>query len=348
MALKTSQLASNIVLRSVDTSVDLRTEQMLAWRGHLDHFLDIEVSKHQVHQGFIGKVDRYSVNHLVYLESLTEAHAFGRSIARISKDTLDFFCFYFIMEGELGSIDGLFKPNAPYHAPTGRCILALDMAQMFWSYRPACRMQAFFIPRPLIESKFTDAETLHGRILPDNTPITHLIFNHLSALIDEIKHLSLQDAETAITTCIELILVAFGKNSKLSGNARAAIRAVMLTQAKRYIEAHLEDETLCSETLIHQLGLPRATLYRLFEHEGGVDAYIRHSRLRQAAFDLIKHPHIRVSEVAYSVGFKNPADFTRSFKRSFELSPSELREESKHLILPASLKALEPMFQKTA
>lgn len=344
MALITQTLNSNIVLRHVDTTLDVRAEQMLAWRGHLDHFLDVSVSNQQIESGFTGKIDRYTINNMVYIESLTDAHAFGRSIARISKDNLSFFCFYLIMEGNLGSVDGLFKPD-PYSFAPGRCLLALDMGQMFRSYRPACRMQAFFVPRTMVEAEFPDVESLHGRIVRDNTPLTHLIFNHLASLIKEIKEMTLHEAEQAISICIQLIIASFGKQTKLAGNTRAAVRAVMFSQAKRYIHAHLDNEMLSAETLLKALNLPRATLYRLFEHEGGVEAYIRNRRLRAAILDLTNHPHTSITEVAYSLGFKSLPDFTRAFKRAYDLSPSELRVESQRIILPEVINQLEPMFK---
>lgn len=345
MALITQTFDSNIVLRHVDTTLDARSEQMLAWRGHLDHFLDVSVTNQQVENGFTGKIDRYTINNMVYIESLTEAHAFGRSIARISKDNLSFFCFYLIMEGNIGTVEGLFKQD-PYGFANGRSLLALDMGQTFRSYRPACRMQAFFVPRTMVEAEFPDVESLHGRIVRDSTPLTHLIFNHLDSLIKEIKGMSLTEAEQAIAICIQLIIASFGKTTKLAGNARAAVRAVMFSQAKRYINTHLDDETLSAETLLNTLNLPRATLYRLFEHEGGVEAYIRNRRLRAAAFDLVKHPQLSITEVAYSLGFKNLPDFTRAFKRTYDLSPSDLRTTSQQLILPDVLHQLEPMFNQ--
>jgi len=45
---------------------------------------------------------------------------------------------------------------------------------------------------------------------------------------------------------------------------------------------------------------------------------------------LLKNPELNVSEVAYDVGFRDPAYFTRCFKEEFHMSPSEYREGSNH------------------
>jgi AraC-like DNA-binding protein len=346
MSFTTQTLKSNIVLRHVDTTQDERSEQMAAWRGQLDHYLDISVGRQKTDTGFTGKMERYTINNMVYMESLTDVHFMGRSIARLSKDNLNFFCFCLTMEGDMGSVEGLFKADTHGFA-AGRCLLALDIGQMFRLHRPVCRAQAFIVPRAMVEAEFPDIESLHGRIIRDNTPLTHMIFNHLAALITEIKEMRLEEAEQAIDVCIKLIIETFGKQTKLKGSTRAAVRAVMFSQARRYIDGHLDDETLSAEILLKALNLPRATLYRLFEHEGGVEAYIRNRRLRAAAFDLVKHTELSITEVAYSLGFKNLPDFTRAFKRAYDLSPSDLRATSQQLILPDALRELEPMFNLT-
>lgn len=69
----------------------------------------------------------------------------------------------------------------------------------------------------------------------------------------------------------------------------------------------------------------RGTIYRLFEHEGGLGAYIRHLRLRAAADELVRFPGVPVKDVGYSVGFKSVSDFTRAFRRAYEMTPQEVR-----------------------
>jgi AraC-like DNA-binding protein len=73
------------------------------------------------------------------------------------------------------------------------------------------------------------------------------------------------------------------------------------------------------------LGLPRSTIYRLFKHEGGLGAYIRHLRLRAAADELVRFPSVPIKDVGYSVGFKSASDFTRAFRRAYEMTPQEMR-----------------------
>lgn len=102
-------------------------------------------------------------------------------------------------------------------------------------------------------------------------------------------------------------------------------RAVMVDQVRRYVQAHLCDDELSPESVLTALQLPRSTLYRLFQHEGGLGAYIRHLRLRHAADDLVRYPHTLVLDIAFGLGFKSASVFTRAFRRAYGMAPQEYR-----------------------
>ena len=137
--------------------------------------------------------------------------------------------------------------------------------------------------------------------------------------------MSAGEADGAIRAGAQLLVAAFGKQARLSGNARAAARAVMFGQVRRYIETHLYEEELSPESVLGALQFPRRSLYRLYEHEGGLGAYIRHLRLRSAADELVRYPHVTVTNIAYGVGFKSASDFTRAFRRAYGMAPQDFR-----------------------
>ncbi|WP_116124119.1 helix-turn-helix domain-containing protein [Paraburkholderia sp. BL6669N2] len=53
--------------------------------------------------------------------------------------------------------------------------------------------------------------------------------------------------------------------------------------------------------------------------------YIRHLRLRRAANELIRYPHLAVTAIAYGLGFKSASDFTRAFGRAYGMAPQDFR-----------------------
>jgi AraC-like DNA-binding protein len=132
-------------------------------------------------------------------------------------------------------------------------------------------------------------------------------------------------ATTAFDIGIQLMLGAFAKQAKLGGNVRAAARSAMFDKARRYVQDNLYQPWLTPESVLAAVQLQRHTLYRLFQHEGGLGRYIRNCRLREAADELVRYPNRQVIEIAYSLGFKSASDFTRAFSRSYGMSPQDHR-----------------------
>src|SRR6266702_1898084 len=137
--------------------------------------------------------------------------------------------------------------------------------------------------------------------------------------------MSAQEAYDAMHTCALLIAAAFGKETRLTGNARAAVRTAMFADARRYIDANLGQMELTPESVLAASQLSRPTLYRLFEPEGGLAAYIRNRRLHEAAYELHRYPNKAIVEIAYGVGFNSASDFSRAFRRAYDMSPSDFR-----------------------
>lgn len=95
---------------------------------------------------------------------------------------------------------------------------------------------------------------------------------------------------------------------------------------KAFVNEHLRDASLGVQTLCERFHCSRATVYRLFEDEGGVASYIQRQRLHACMRELtrIQNPPKGVLEqVASAWGFTNPHRFSRLFRAQFNLSPQE-------------------------
>lgn len=103
--------------------------------------------------------------------------------------------------------------------------------------------------------------------------------------------------------------------------------AVSLASVKAAIERRLADPNLGVQSLLEEFGMTRSTLYRAFEPLGGVTAYITERRLRHA-FRRMTDPaekNLRVSHLAFELGFTHASAFTRAFKALFGLTPKDIR-----------------------
>jgi len=79
--------------------------------------------------------------------------------------------------------------------------------------------------------------------------------------------------------------------------------------------------------LSKQMNIDRSQLYRKIKALTGLSTtiFIRHIRLKHA-FHLLTTTEQPVSDIAYEVGFKDPAFFSRSFSKVFGKSPSKIRK----------------------
>jgi AraC-type DNA-binding domain-containing proteins len=301
-----------------------RTQQLVAWRDQTSSFLDIAVSHAQVADGFRATLDHYRVGGMTFLDACTDPTTQTRTVARISTDVMRDYVFHVLVGGGVETTTGLYPRRKALQSRPG--ILALDMNQPMRMERE-CRSQvmALFLPRAVVESVLPDAESLHGRVIDYTSPLARLFLGELEMLSRNVGAMSEAEVRVMMTTCARLIVGAFAKQSGLSGDARAAVRAAVFGSVRRHVEQHLHEPGLSLESIVGASRLSRATLYRLFEHEGGLAAYIRNRRLREAAHELIKFPQAPVVEIAYGLGFKSAADFNHAFRRAYDMPPRDFR-----------------------
>lgn len=316
-------LAKGIAHSHFDTQHGLQQHPLLAWRDRVGRIIDVLPSRSALEDPFRASIDRYAVGDLVFTDCRSGPLLLDRSLARISTDSIRDYVFHVFIEGGLRSVSGAFPQ--PRNAPSAASLLALDMDQPVRMQRGACRVLTFFASRALVESTLPDADSIHGRLIEDASVLTRLIVDQALALNRKMSSMSAGDAGDAMRSCIHLLLAAFGKQARLTGDARAAVRAAAFAQVRRHIRNNLHQADLTPETLLNALPLSRPVLYRLFEHEGGLAAYIRKHRLRAAADELVRFPHLAVIDIAYGLGFRSPSDFTRAFRRSYEMAPQDFR-----------------------
>ena len=85
-------------------------------------------------------------------------------------------------------------------------------------------------------------------------------------------------------------------------------------------------EPISLSGVAREAGLSRFHFSRLFHHEIGTPSheYLQDLRVSRAKA-LLANRYLRVSEVAYAVGFNDLSHFDRTFRKMVGRSPSEYR-----------------------
>jgi DNA-binding response OmpR family regulator len=96
----------------------------------------------------------------------------------------------------------------------------------------------------------------------------------------------------------------------------------------KQVGEHMSDPDFGVESLSTAMNMAGRTLQRKLKAMTNQtpQEVIRSMRLNRAR-DLLENSNLSVSEVAFQVGYLEPTNFSRSFKKQFGFSPSQLRSE---------------------
>jgi signal transduction histidine kinase/DNA-binding response OmpR family regulator len=102
---------------------------------------------------------------------------------------------------------------------------------------------------------------------------------------------------------------------------------LFLKKLKKNLETYYEEDSFDTNQLSRNIGMSRVQLFRKLKALTGMSAshFIRFYRLSRAK-EKILTTQSNISEIAYEVGFRDPAYFTRAFSKEFGIPPSSLRE----------------------
>lgn len=122
----------------------------------------------------------------------------------------------------------------------------------------------------------------------------------------------------------------FGKSLNIEPNSIeiTSVDQKFLKRAIEIIEEHIDDSEFSVETYSKLVGMSRVSLYNKLKSltNHSVQEFIFVIRLKRAA-QLLKESGMTVTEIAYSVGFKDPSHFSKLFKKQFGVSPKAYIKE---------------------
>ena len=98
----------------------------------------------------------------------------------------------------------------------------------------------------------------------------------------------------------------------------------LMDRIMQSVNKNLSDSDFSVEQLAADAGLSRSQLHRRMKELTGITPsdFIRNLRLEQAA-RLLRERKANISQVAYTLGFNTPGNFSKAFKQHFGMSPTE-------------------------
>lgn len=217
--------------------------------------------------------------------------------------------------GDIGILDTTRVADSDVRAPDGSRAHCLSL----------------FVPRAMLARLFASPDSEHCAVLRGDTQAGRLLREQLIYFSRQSEKFTAAETNAAMQGLCGLIADGFGPATDATLPLRQAMRQASLASAKRYIERHLDSLSLCADQVCLHFGWSRATVYRLFEADGGLINYIQQRRLHRAFSALISRdrPGRRILDIALDCQFASDATFTRAFTRTFGIPPGELRALAK-------------------
>jgi AraC-like DNA-binding protein len=186
------------------------------------------------------------------------------------------------------------------------------------------------VPRAGLAPAVADVDGATMQVIPQSSDALRLLTAYLAVLgADE----GISDPDTCdllVSHIYDLLAVALGgKNDATAIAERRGLRATRISAIKAEIAI---DPGVRISVLAARLKLSARYIQLLFEQEAGTTftAYVRAERLKRAHRMLTEDRYASwtVSAIASEAGFSDLSHFNRDFRRSFGVSPSDVRAEA--------------------
>jgi len=168
-----------------------------------------------------------------------------------------------------------------------------------------------------------------GLFIPVERPELAIAESIFTDVFEDEGRLGEDSARALVATALAIIGNAV-RASEDASPPRQTIAERRLEDVLRYIEVHLSDPQLSTAMVAKGCGISPRYLSFLLRLKGtSFSEMVWEQRLEKARNWLsTSDPRdISISEIAYGVGFKSPAHFSRMFKRVFKVNPREFRGE---------------------
>lgn len=292
-------------------------QQRDAWRAWFSSVFELEEPE-DANRGFRAESRYWALNDLgIGLISAPALRA-TRSRTLVRSNPVDHWCL------TIGNHEtGISTPNDSLTVPAKTPFL-VSLGVVLASERLADERLHLYLPRDsfadiasqLDAAQSTMLEAGLGRLLG------HFLRN-LALSLPTLAPADLPHVTAAVRAMVGACVVPTADRIAL---AAGQIDATRLDKVRRIVRRNIDSPALDAGMICGALGVSRSQLYRMLKSEGGVARYIQKLRLEACHAWLSDDSDVRtIAEISERVGFDNPSQFSRAFRREFGASPSEIR-----------------------
>lgn len=295
-------------------------EQFGFWREVLcEAFITLNPSRKGA-GGFSGSVAANLISDVNVTRLLTEEHRVIRGAPEIRKTPLEYYFINMQVKGDVlakqRGREVLIRPNEFY---------IVDSTEPYdLDYRSDLEIYSFRVPKRLFDPLLKDASRLTATRVSRETPLGLLAVDFLQSVLKQSHAIPGAAHQSIANMIVELVALSLGGSGEVMEVAVGAARCAFLNSIQKHVEENVQDPELSVETVCRKFGISPRYLHRLFEStDTTFGELVRNRRLERCASELSRAPRRPISTIALSCGFNDISYFNRSFRRRFDVSPSE-------------------------
>jgi AraC-like DNA-binding protein len=307
------------VKQSLTTSDKRPSERLEFWQEVVcKKYVSASAETEVVDDEFSGSLTSGDLGPLVISELDAPLHFWSRKPHHVRNDGQEVFIVSRIQEGA-GELTQVGRS-----ARLGPGDLALYDAGATFDYALKAKTQLVKIPRRLLESKLDRPSDFLALKIDRSNPLSTILGELLTRGLD--IDLSLDLAPRVAKRLSNAIVDLVASICDLEREALPAAQAsAPLERVMRFARANLDDPDLGPEALAAAGAMSVRTLNRLFGAFGATPMrWVWSERLEASRASLLQGEVRSVTDAAFAHGFSDLGHFSRSFKRTFGISPQTL------------------------
>jgi len=251
---------------------------------------------------------------------------FRRSWSHIREDATDVTVLWFVKRGSLA----VTRQGGCFVASAGDIAITKSMSpfamECLTDEESVHEVLHVVVPTHVFRS-FVAQDVGAGLALPGGAREFRIAERMLNEVFDDVDELSAHVEQLLVDSALAVLADAV-KECSYGAPARKSLSDKRLQDVLRFVEIHLSDPKLSTTMVASACGIsPRYLSYLLKQNGTSFSALVWDERLKVASRWLASPEACDVSmaEIAFRVGFKSPAHFSRMFKRVFSKGPREYR-----------------------
>jgi AraC family transcriptional regulator, positive regulator of tynA and feaB len=300
-----------------------------AWHDFIDEKFGVSSVSIGDEATFAGDIRCSSLGFLT-LAHIKASHELGeRSRAQVAKAQNEHFVVVLLRAGKLKITQAgrecvlgpnmftLFDCNGPYVFHHVEPTEVLDVIVPAGAMRARLKAPESYLAQP------RSADSGLGRVMAD-------MFASLASEAPRIPETAADDCARKVADMMGVVFDSAGDAGLPIGES--AVRSAIYRRCTAFIENNLDNPRLDPAAVAAAAGISLRYLHKIF-HESGesVGDHVRRVRLARSYDELadIRKRHIRIKEIAFRCGFKNPTHFSEVFRDHHGRSPSEVRRTAR-------------------